>query len=464
PARPARRARRGTPAGDHRTRPPGGPPARRRHPQRPDRARREDVPRRLRHRLLLTRAPAAAAGQRTQDRPVLRGPARRRPRGRRDRALHDRPRPLPRPARRRRGSRGRRDLGTPARPALRRRPGLARGGRDAARRDHRLAPGPRLPRLAAPGGGPPRRRGRRLRTGRLTRGPGRTVPAAARTPFTATVAGPIGLAPNTHTHPRGTLHAWHHARGGRPPRPAGASGAEARSARPLRRPARRHHRRGRPRPWRPRPSRPADLAPPSADERHAAGRGPSLAHPRAGAVRRPGPGAAAFQGAADPGGGVTAMSDHIIRLTAAETAAKIASGELTAVEVTEAHLARIDAVDEKVHAFLHVDREGALAQARAVDDKRARGEKLGPPAGVPLALKDIFTTEGIPTTVGSKMLEGWIPPYDATLTKRLKDADVVILGKTNMDEFAMGSSTENSAYGPTGNPWDLTRIPGGSGG
>ena len=157
------------------------------------------------------------------------------------------------------------------------------------------------------------------------------------------------------------------------------------------------------------------------------------------------------------------MAD-LIKLTAAEIAAKIAAGEVTAVEVTEAHLARIEAVDEKVHAFLHVDREGALAQARAVDEKRARGEKLGPLAGVPLALKDIFTTEGIPTTVGSKILEGWIPPYDATLTKQLKAADVVILGKTNMDEFAMGSSTENSAYGPTGNPWDLTKIPGGSGG
>ncbi|MDK1476073.1 Asp-tRNA(Asn)/Glu-tRNA(Gln) amidotransferase subunit GatA [Streptomyces sp. 549] len=155
---------------------------------------------------------------------------------------------------------------------------------------------------------------------------------------------------------------------------------------------------------------------------------------------------------------------ELTRLTAAETAARIASGEVTAVEVTQAHLDRIDAVDEKVHAFLHVDREGALATAREVDAKRARGEKLGPLAGVPLALKDIFTTEGQPTTVGSKILEGWIPPYDATVTKRLKDADVVILGKTNMDEFAMGSSTENSAYGPTGNPWDLTRIPGGSGG
>ncbi|SFJ87847.1 Asp-tRNA(Asn)/Glu-tRNA(Gln) amidotransferase subunit GatA [Streptomyces pini] len=157
-------------------------------------------------------------------------------------------------------------------------------------------------------------------------------------------------------------------------------------------------------------------------------------------------------------------SSDLTRLTAAETAARIASGRASAVEVAEAHLARIEAVDEKVHAFLHVDREGALARARTVDAKRSRGERLGPLAGVPLALKDIFTTEGMPTTVGSKILESWIPPYDATLTKRLKDADVVILGKTNMDEFAMGSSTENSAYGPTGNPWDLTRIPGGSGG
>lgn len=158
------------------------------------------------------------------------------------------------------------------------------------------------------------------------------------------------------------------------------------------------------------------------------------------------------------------MTTELTRLSAAQIAERIASGEATAVEVTEAHLARIEAVDEKVHAFLHVDREGALAKAREVDAKRERGEKLGPLAGVPLALKDIFTTEGIPTTVGSKILEGWIPPYDATVTRRLKEADVVILGKTNMDEFAMGSSTENSAYGPTGNPWDLTRIPGGSGG
>ncbi|MEY9966663.1 aspartyl-tRNA(Asn)/glutamyl-tRNA(Gln) amidotransferase subunit A [Streptacidiphilus sp. MAP12-16] len=157
-------------------------------------------------------------------------------------------------------------------------------------------------------------------------------------------------------------------------------------------------------------------------------------------------------------------ASDIVRSTAAETAAAIASGAVSAVEVAQAHLDRIGAVDEKVHAFLHVDTEGALSAAHAVDAKRARGEELGPLAGVPLALKDAFTTKGVPTTAGSKILQGWLPPYDATLTRRLKDAGVVILGKTNMDEFAMGSSTENSAYGPTGNPWDLSRVPGGSGG
>ncbi|MFI9270305.1 Asp-tRNA(Asn)/Glu-tRNA(Gln) amidotransferase subunit GatA [Kitasatospora sp. NPDC052896] len=157
------------------------------------------------------------------------------------------------------------------------------------------------------------------------------------------------------------------------------------------------------------------------------------------------------------------MTD-LIKYTAAETAAAISTGQVSAVEVAQAHLDRIEAVDKKVNAFLHVDTEGALAAARAVDEKRSRGEELGPLAGVPLALKDVFTTKGVPTTCGSKILEGWLPPYDATLTTRLKDAGVVILGKTNMDEFAMGSSTENSAFGPTGNPWDLSRIPGGSGG
>ncbi|MEU4568348.1 Asp-tRNA(Asn)/Glu-tRNA(Gln) amidotransferase subunit GatA [Micromonospora sp. NPDC023956] len=157
------------------------------------------------------------------------------------------------------------------------------------------------------------------------------------------------------------------------------------------------------------------------------------------------------------------MSD-LTRMTAADLAGLVASGETSAVEVTRAHLDRIAAVDEQVHAFLHVDTEGALAAARTVDERRAAGEELGPLAGVPVAVKDVLTTKGVPTTVGSKILEGWRPPYDSTIVERLRAAGTVMLGKTNMDEFAMGSSTEYSAYGPTRNPWDLERIPGGSGG
>jgi aspartyl-tRNA(Asn)/glutamyl-tRNA(Gln) amidotransferase subunit A len=154
----------------------------------------------------------------------------------------------------------------------------------------------------------------------------------------------------------------------------------------------------------------------------------------------------------------------LTRLTAAETADALASGQTSALEVTDAALERIGAVDADVHAFLHVDADGARDTARHVDARRAAGEQLGPLAGVPIALKDVLATEGMPTTCGSRMLEHWVPPYDATVARRVRDAGMVVLGKTNMDEFAMGSSTEHSAFGPTHNPWDLDRIPGGSGG
>ena len=154
----------------------------------------------------------------------------------------------------------------------------------------------------------------------------------------------------------------------------------------------------------------------------------------------------------------------MIRKNASEMAAALAAKEISSVELVNAHFDRIAEVDTQVKAFLYLDKDGALSQAKAVDDARAKGESLAPLAGVPVALKDIFTQKGVPTTAGSKILEGWRPPYDATVTANLKKNGIVILGKTNMDEFAMGSSTENSAYHPTHNPWDLTRIPGGSGG
>ena len=161
---------------------------------------------------------------------------------------------------------------------------------------------------------------------------------------------------------------------------------------------------------------------------------------------------------------MTGTSPDLTRWSATDLAAALAVGEVSAVEVTRAHLDRIAAVDPEVHAFLHVDADGALAAARAVDDARAAGRPLGPLAGVPVAVKDVVTTQGLPTTAGSRILAGWVPPYDATLVTRLRAGGLVLLGKTNMDEFAMGSSTEHSAYGPTHNPWDLERIPGGSGG
>ena len=139
-------------------------------------------------------------------------------------------------------------------------------------------------------------------------------------------------------------------------------------------------------------------------------------------------------------------------------------GDLTPTAVAEAYLARIGALDGKVGAYLTVVRDQALAAARESDQRWRAGAPRGPLDGAPLALKDVMCTAGVRTTAGSKMLEHFVPPYDATSVERLRAAGAVFLGKTNMDEFAMGSSTEHSAYHPTRNPWDLTRVPGGSSG
>jgi aspartyl-tRNA(Asn)/glutamyl-tRNA(Gln) amidotransferase subunit A len=151
-------------------------------------------------------------------------------------------------------------------------------------------------------------------------------------------------------------------------------------------------------------------------------------------------------------------------LTLAEIAASLRRGEVSATELTHACLQRIDAVDSRVHAFLRTDEKGALAAAAASDARYARKEPLSPLDGVPLALKDLFSAEGVETTAGSRILEGYHPPFDATVVARLKAAGAVLLGKVAMDEFAMGSSNENTPFPKVHNPWDLSRVPGGSSG
>ncbi|MDK2855934.1 MAG: aspartyl-tRNA(Asn)/glutamyl-tRNA(Gln) amidotransferase subunit [Bacillota bacterium] len=155
---------------------------------------------------------------------------------------------------------------------------------------------------------------------------------------------------------------------------------------------------------------------------------------------------------------------EIYDLTAHELSRLLKAREISAAELTEAVLERVDEVEPAVRAYVTVTREEALAAARRVDEARARGEDLGPLAGIPMAVKDNMCTRTVRTTCSSRILENFIPPYDATVVERLAAAGTVMIGKTNLDEFAMGSSTENSAFFTTRNPWDLERVPGGSSG
>jgi aspartyl-tRNA(Asn)/glutamyl-tRNA(Gln) amidotransferase subunit A len=151
-------------------------------------------------------------------------------------------------------------------------------------------------------------------------------------------------------------------------------------------------------------------------------------------------------------------------LTIVEAGAKLRAGETTAVDLLEAVLDRAHMTEAQLHAYLTLDKEGAREAAEGADQALAAGEDKGPLHGIPMALKDNMCTRGVETTAASQILDGYVPPYDATVVTRLRTAGAVIVGKTNLDEFAMGSSTENSAYGPSFNPWDISRVPGGSSG
>ncbi len=158
------------------------------------------------------------------------------------------------------------------------------------------------------------------------------------------------------------------------------------------------------------------------------------------------------------------VDETITKASAAQLVGRLSAGEVTSVEVTQAFLDRIDRLDGSVQAFLKVDPAAALAQAEEIDRRRRSGKPIGRLAGLPVAIKDVLCTQGETATCGSRMLEAFRPPYDATSVANLKAADAVLLGRTNMDEFAMGGSNENSAFFPTRNPWDLSRVPGGSSG